>query len=55
MSVANEMKTQIEDYKPMVELMKDVLNPGMRQRHWDQLSLETGNHNFIIHFFELGI
>jgi len=40
--VANEIKTQIEDYKPTIELLKDVLNPGLKQRHWDKLALETG-------------
>lgn len=42
LSVAKEMKTQIEEYRPTIELLKDILNPGMRQRHWDLLALETG-------------
>lgn len=42
LSVAVEMKAQIEVFKPMMELLKDVLNPGMRQRHWDSFALETG-------------
>lgn len=42
LSVAKEMKTQIEEYRPIMELMKDILNPGMRQRHWDLLARETG-------------
>jgi len=36
------MKTQVEEYRPTMELLKDILNPGMRQRHWDLLALETG-------------
>lgn len=35
------MKNQIEEYKPMVMLLKDILNPGMKQRHWDIIANET--------------
>lgn len=42
LSVANEIKTQIENYKPTIELLKDIRNPGMKQRHWDKFASETG-------------
>ncbi|XP_050431121.1 dynein axonemal heavy chain 1-like [Adelges cooleyi] len=42
LSVANEIKEKIEDFKPKVQLLKDVLNPGMKQRHWDAFAQQTG-------------
>lgn len=42
LSVANEIKTQIEEYKPMVRLLEDILTQGMKQRHWDIFYDKTG-------------
>lgn len=42
LSVANEIKTQIEEYKPMIRLLEDILTQGMKQRHWDIFYDKTG-------------
>jgi len=42
LSVANEIKTQIEEYIPMIHLLKDILTQGMKQRHWDIFFEKTG-------------
>lgn len=36
------MKSLIEDYKPMITLLKCILRPGMKQKHWNALAKETG-------------
>jgi len=36
------MKKTIEDFKPMIKILKNILNPGMKQRHWDLLANKTG-------------
>ncbi|CAI6356164.1 unnamed protein product [Macrosiphum euphorbiae] len=41
-SVANEIKTQIEEYKPMIRLLEDILTQGMKRRHWDIFYEKTG-------------
>ncbi|XP_065194434.1 dynein axonemal heavy chain 1-like [Sycon ciliatum] len=40
--VADEIKRQIEEFKPYVPLIQALRNPGMRTRHWDQLSADLG-------------
>jgi len=40
--VAVEIKSWIEEFKPFIPLIQALRNPGMRQRHWDQLSGELG-------------
>eukprot|EP00794_Sanderia_malayensis_P012733 gene12733-14038_t len=42
LDVAVEIKGWIEDFKPFIPLIQALRNPGMRQRHWDQLSDELG-------------
>ncbi|XP_029347294.1 dynein heavy chain 1, axonemal [Acyrthosiphon pisum] len=42
LSVANEIKTQIEEYKPMIHLLENILTQGMKQRHWDIFFDKTG-------------
>lgn len=39
LSVANEIKTQIENYKPTMELLKNIRKPGMKQRPWNKLPI----------------
>ncbi|KAK0056678.1 dynein heavy chain 1 axonemal-like isoform X1 [Biomphalaria pfeifferi] len=38
--VASEIKTKIEDFRPYIPLIQGLRNPGMRNRHWEQLSEE---------------
>ncbi|XP_060604387.1 dynein axonemal heavy chain 1-like isoform X2 [Ruditapes philippinarum] len=40
--VAQEIKGMIEEFKPFIPLIQGLRNPGMRSRHWDQLSNELG-------------
>lgn len=40
--VASEIKNQIEEFKPFIPLFQGLRNPGMRNRHWEQLSNELG-------------
>ncbi|XP_005102124.3 dynein heavy chain 1, axonemal [Aplysia californica] len=40
--VAMNIKSNIEQFKPYVPLIQALTNPGLRQRHWDQLSDEVG-------------
>ena len=37
--MAQEIKQEIEDFKPYIPLIQGLRNPGMRQRHWDMVSL----------------
>lgn len=50
LSVALAIKTQIEEYKPMIKILKNILNPGMKQRHWDTFASETGKL-LLLYFF----
>ncbi|CAH8612512.1 unnamed protein product [Heterobilharzia americana] len=40
--VANQVKMSIEEFKPFIPLIQGLRNPGMRQRHWEELSEELG-------------
>jgi len=35
LEVAEEVKRQIEEFKPFIPLIQGLRNPGMRQRHWE--------------------
>ncbi|XP_060531534.1 dynein axonemal heavy chain 1-like [Cylas formicarius] len=41
-NVAIEIRNQIDNFKPLIPLLMSLRNPGMRQRHWDKISEETG-------------
>lgn len=40
--VASQIKFSIEEFKPFIPLIQGLRNPGMRNRHWEQLSEELG-------------
>ncbi|KAK3782184.1 hypothetical protein RRG08_032935 [Elysia crispata] len=40
--VAENIKVNIENFKPYVPLIQGLTNPGLRQRHWDAMSNEIG-------------
>ncbi|RUS78759.1 hypothetical protein EGW08_013475 [Elysia chlorotica] len=40
--VATEIKRMIEDFRPYIPLIQGLRNPGMRNRHWEQLSEDLG-------------
>ncbi|XP_052808511.1 dynein axonemal heavy chain 1-like isoform X3 [Mya arenaria] len=40
--IAQEVKGKIEEFKPFIPLIQGLRNPGMRSRHWDNLSAELG-------------
>eukprot|EP00879_Flechtneria_rotunda_P026761 GHRR01028584.1.p1 GENE.GHRR01028584.1~~GHRR01028584.1.p1 ORF type:complete len:438 (+),score=166.84 GHRR01028584.1:818-2131(+) len=39
---AENVRNQVEEFKTLVPLVQALRNPGMRARHWDQLSSELG-------------
>ncbi|XP_018331814.1 dynein heavy chain 1, axonemal-like [Agrilus planipennis] len=41
-TVAMRIRDEMDEFRPMVPLLKALRNPGMRQRHWDHISEETG-------------
>ena len=41
-AIAEQMRDQIEAFKPYVGLMQSLRRPGMKPRHFDQLSELTG-------------
>ncbi|XP_060076356.1 dynein axonemal heavy chain 1-like, partial [Ylistrum balloti] len=41
-NVASEIKGNVEDFKPYIPLIQGLRNPGMRNRHWEQLSGDLG-------------
>ena len=40
--MAVEIKGRIEEFKPFIPLIQGLRNPGMRNRHWEQLSNDLG-------------
>ncbi|KAJ9531689.1 hypothetical protein QJQ45_021839, partial [Haematococcus lacustris] len=38
------IRQEVEGFKPYVPLIQALRNPGMRPRHWDQLSAQLGFH-----------
>lgn len=48
--IALKVKEDIEKFKPFMPLILAVRNPGMRQRHWDNLFEQTGKSSVIIYF-----
>jgi dynein heavy chain len=40
LEVANQIKDEMEEFKPYIPLIQALRNPGMRDRHWDNLSTE---------------
>jgi dynein heavy chain len=46
LNVAQEIKQQIEDFRPHIPLIQGLRNPGMRNRHWEQLSNSLGMQIF---------
>lgn len=40
--VALDIKLKIEEFKPNIPLLQGLRNPGMRNRHWEQLSENLG-------------
>ncbi|KAH6567387.1 hypothetical protein BASA60_009078 [Batrachochytrium salamandrivorans] len=40
LAVATQVKEEVEEFKPYLPLILALRNPGMRDRHWDQLSEE---------------
>ncbi|XP_063674391.1 dynein axonemal heavy chain 1-like isoform X3 [Bolinopsis microptera] len=42
LAVAQEIRHQLEEFKPKVPLIQGLRNPGMRNRHWESLSDDIG-------------
>eukprot|EP00670_Eutreptiella_braarudii_P009176 CAMPEP_0174308690 /NCGR_PEP_ID=MMETSP0810-20121108/1920_1 /TAXON_ID=73025 ORGANISM="Eutreptiella gymnastica-like, Strain CCMP1594" /NCGR_SAMPLE_ID=MMETSP0810 /ASSEMBLY_ACC=CAM_ASM_000659 /LENGTH=1420 /DNA_ID=CAMNT_0015416091 /DNA_START=64 /DNA_END=4323 /DNA_ORIENTATION=- len=42
LKIAEDIKAQIDEFKPIMPTVKYLRNQGMRDRHWNQLSKELG-------------
>ncbi|KAJ9446655.1 Dynein-1-beta heavy chain [Diplonema papillatum] len=42
LKMAEDVKTQIEDFRPIMPIVKHLRQPGMKDRHWTELSKELG-------------
>lgn len=40
LAIANQIKAEVEEFKPLLPVIVALRNPGMRERHWDNLSEE---------------
>eukprot|EP01063_Lacrimia_lanifica_P030854 TRINITY_DN4987_c0_g4_i2.p1 TRINITY_DN4987_c0_g4~~TRINITY_DN4987_c0_g4_i2.p1 ORF type:complete len:4157 (+),score=1788.38 TRINITY_DN4987_c0_g4_i2:76-12546(+) len=40
--IAEDIKGQIEDFRPVMPIVKYLRQPGMKDRHWQELSKELG-------------
>mgnify|MGYP000067473068 CR=1 FL=1 len=42
LAIAQEIKAKVDEFKPHIPLVIALRNPGMRDRHWDDLSAQLG-------------
>jgi dynein heavy chain len=42
LSVANDVKAQLDEFKPHLPLITSLRNPGLRERHWKVMSEKVG-------------
>ncbi len=40
-AVADEVKKQMDEFKPIMPLVTALRNPGLRDRHWDKICQEV--------------
>lgn len=38
LQVANYLKKKVDEFKTNLPILHAVCNPGMRQRHWDEIN-----------------
>jgi dynein heavy chain len=43
-SIAEKIKTELEEFKPYLPLIIGLRNDGIRERHWEQISAKCGVH-----------
>ena len=43
--VATKLRNEIDEFKPIVPVAKALRNPGMRDRHWEDLSKKLAEVN----------
>lgn len=41
-SVASDIRNQMDDFRPLIPIIQSVRNPGMKERHWEELYNTTG-------------
>lgn len=41
-AIAEEIKVQVEEFKPSIPLILALRNPGMRDRHWEAINTKLG-------------
>ena len=45
-NIASSIKTEVEQFKTQVPILQAVCNPGLRDRHWEQMTEVVGIDNF---------
>lgn len=40
--VAQEIKNDIDSFRPFISVIQALRTPGMKERHWEQLAEESG-------------
>ena len=53
LAVGQEVRHQLEEFKPKVPLIQGLRNPGMRNRHWENLSDDIGQSSLKMHLAAL--
>jgi dynein heavy chain len=48
LSVAEKIKTELDEFKPYVPLVVGLRNPGMRDRHWEQVTEMVGKEGVVV-------
>lgn len=46
-TVAQNVKTEVDDFKENIPLIAALCNPGLRDRHWEKLS-EVSSHVVVL-------
>ena len=42
-SIAAQVKQEMDDFRPFMPVVVALRNPGMRDRHWEQVSAVAGH------------
>ena len=40
--ISEEIRSQIDEFKPLVPIIKALRNPGIKERHWEEFATKTG-------------
>lgn len=40
--ISEGIRRQIDEFKPLVPIIQALLNPGIKERHWEEFAVRTG-------------